>query len=279
MSLTFAAQWLGTFYTGGLQGLQEQVVLNVVAIAAAVARSVGAFLVLAFVSPTLQAFLLWQLLVTIVNGLVLYLLFWRKIPALSEKPRFRRDILTSVWRYALGMAATSVTVLVLTQADKIILSKLLTLQEFGYYILAAGFAGTGIGLIVGSVQTAYYPQLSQLAGEDNEEAFTTVYHRGCQVMAFFLVPVVSVIAFFSHDILLLWTRQSEIADRTWIILALIGIGTGLNGLMHIPYYAQLAFGLTKIGFWQNVITIIVMIPFMIWATLTYGGVSGVSRGR
>ena len=274
MSVTFAFQWAMGFYTGGMYGLQEQKSLNLINVILAFIRAFGAFLVLAFVSPTIKAFLLWQLVTTALNCLLLLIYFWKKLPKSIEKPRFKLNLLKEVWRYAAGMASTSLVVLVLTQTDKLILSKMLTLEDFGYYSLAITLAGTAIGIIVGSIQTTYYPQFSQLVAQDKIDELRELYHRACQVMSFFLIPVVSILAFFSYEILLVWTRKPEIAEKTYILLTLVAIGTGLNGLMHLPYYAQLAFGITKIGFWQNVIAIIFLIPFMIFTTFHYGAVGG-----
>ena len=274
MSVTFTFQWAVGFYTGGMYGLQEQKLLNILNVILAFIRSFGAFFVLAFVSPTIEAFLIWQLVTTVLNCLLFFIFFWRRLPKTSEKPRFKGTLLKEVWRYAAGMAGTSLVVLVLTQTDKIILSKLLTLEDFGYYSLALTLAGTGIGMIVGSIQTTYFPQFSQLVAQNKLDEMRELYHRACQVMSFFLIPAVTIIAFFSYEILLIWTRKPEIAQNTYILLTLIAIGTGLNGLMHLPYYAQLAFGITKIGFWQNVIAIIFLIPFMIYATLHYGAIGG-----
>lgn len=274
MSVTFAFQWATGFYTGGMYGLQEQKLLNVINIALALLRSVGAFLVLAFVSPTIEAFLIWQLVASVVNCALVGFFFWHKLPQTPERPGFNSALLKEVWRYAAGMAGTSLVVLVLTQTDKLILSKMLTLEEFGYYSLAITLAGTGIGMIVGSIQTTYFPQFSQLVAQNKIDELRDLYHRACQVMSFFLIPSVSVLAFFSYEVLLIWTGNPVIAEKTYILLTLVAVGTGLNGLMHLPYYAQLAFGITKIGFWQNVIAIIFLIPFMIWATFHYGAVGG-----
>ena len=274
MSIALAFQWSTGFYAGGIYGLQEQKTLNGINIVLAIIRSFGAFFVLAFISPTITAFLIWQLITTVVNCFVFLVFFWKKLPASAEKPRFRSSLLKEIWRYAAGLAGTSLVVLVLTQTDKLILSKMLTLEDFGYYSLATTLAGTGLGMIIGSIQSTYFPQFSQLVAQDKLDEMRELYHRACQVMSFFLIPAVTLVAFFSYQILLVWTRKPEIAQNTYILLTLVAIGTGLNGLMHLPYYAQLAFGITKIGFWQNVIAIVFLIPFMIWATFYYGAVGG-----
>jgi O-antigen/teichoic acid export membrane protein len=274
MSVALTFQWTIGFYTGGMYGLQEQKLLNIINVFSAVVRSFGAFVVLAYISPTITAFLIWQLIVGALQCALLVFCFWWRLPKASERPRFKFSLLSNVWRYAAGLAGTGFVVLVLTQIDKLILSKMLTLEDFGYYSLAITLAGTGIGLIVGSIQTTYFPQFSQLVAQDRIEELRSLYHRACQVMSFFLIPVVCVIAFFSYEILLVWTRSPVIAEKTYLLLTLVAVGTGLNGLMHLPYYAQLAFGITKIGFWQNVIAIVFLVPFMIYATFHWGAVGG-----
>ena len=47
------------FYSGGLMGLQKQVLLNVINVCMNTLRGIGAVLILWLVSPTIQAFLLW----------------------------------------------------------------------------------------------------------------------------------------------------------------------------------------------------------------------------
>lgn len=151
---------------------------------------------------------------------------------------------------------------------------MLTLEDFGYYSLAVTLAGTGVGMIVGSIQPTYFPQFSQLVAQDKIDELRELYHRACQVMSLFLIPVVCLLAFFSYEILLVWTRKPEVAANAYILLTLVAIGSGLNGLMYLPYYTPLAFGITKIGFWQNVIAVIFLIPFMIYTSFYYGAVGG-----
>lgn len=274
MSVTLAFQWAMGFYTGGMYGLQEQKLLNLISVVFAFLRAFGALFILAFISPTITAYLIWQLIAAVLNCFVFFFVFWRRLPKTAEKPRFKSALLKDVWRYAAGMAGTSLVVLVLTQTDKLILSKMLTLEDFGYYSLAITLASTGIGLIVGSIQSTYFPQFSQLVAQNKLDEMRELYHRACQVMSFFLIPAVCLLTFFSYEILLVWTRKPEIAENTYVLLTLVAVGTGLNGLMHLPYYAQLAFGITKLGIWLNVFAVIFLIPFMIYATRHYGAVGG-----
>lgn len=274
MSVTFAFQWVYGFYTGGLQALQQQWLVNSISVIGVLLRSVGTWLVLAYVSPTLTAFVLCQLITTILQAALLAIFFWRKLPPGEARARFDFGLLMNIWRYAAGLAGIGVATLIVTQTDKVILSKLLTLEDFGYYSLAVTLAGSGLSMIIGSIQTVYFPQFSRLVAQERFAELSLLYHRSCQVMSFFLIPAVCVLAAFSYEILLIWTGKAEIAQNTYVLLALVSIGTGLNGLIHLPYFAQLAHGITRIGFWQNVAAIVFLIPFMIFATLNYGAVGG-----
>lgn len=274
MSISFAFQWTSNFYSGGLIGLQQQKLYNFINSGGVVFRSAGAVVVLAFISNSVQAFLIWQMAATLSLLLTMAIAYWRSLPLAEPRSRFRRDLLASVWVYAAGMTGISLVALILTQTDKIILSRLLSLENFGYYTLATTLAGTAIGTISGSIGVVFFPQFSQLVALGDDGRLRSIYHRSAQVMSVFLIPVMIVTAFFSYEILLLWTRNEKIAENTWLVLSLLAVGTGLNGLMQLPYFMQLANGLTKLAFWLNVGAIILLIPFMIFATIRYGAVGG-----
>ncbi len=274
MSIGFAFQWAGNLYAGGLMGLQRQVTYNFINAFCQTVRTLGSVLTLVYVSSTIQAFLLWQTLWSVVTTLIFVIAFWRSLPKTDSPSEFRIDLLRKIWRFAAGMTGIGFSSLILTQLDKIILSKMLTLELFGYYALANMLASTALVMIIGSVSSAYYPQFSQIAALGDMEHLKQIYHKSCQVMSFFLIPATVVMAFFSYPIMMLWTKDSTVAENTYLLLTLLATGTGLNGLVFLPYNMQLANGLTKLAFWQSVGAIILLVPFMVFATAKYGAVGG-----
>jgi O-antigen/teichoic acid export membrane protein len=89
MGLCVAFQWPMSFYSGGLIGLQRQVLLNGVNAVMATFRGLGAVLILWLVSPTVEAFFFWQIAVSIAHiGLIVFFL-WRSLPPAAHAPRFR----------------------------------------------------------------------------------------------------------------------------------------------------------------------------------------------
>jgi len=131
MSATLAIQWSLTFYTSGLMGLQKQQISNLLNIIFGTLRSGGALLVLIFWAPTIQAFLIWQIIIAALNVTVTAIVFWRCLAFSKKRPSFRLDILKRVWRYATGITGISIASLIITQMDKVVLSRILTLENFG----------------------------------------------------------------------------------------------------------------------------------------------------
>ncbi len=274
MSVNIAVLFSVNFYTGGLMGLQKQLLLSFINVICGTLRSAGAFAVLVFVSPTIQAFLLWQGSVALLQVVLMALTLKNSLPAASGKGHFQKDLLRKIWRFAAGMTGITLVGLILTQTDKVILSRMLNLEEFGYYTLAVTISSMAIGMVVSSINHAVFPQFSRLVSLGDEIALREFYHRSCQIMSAFVFPIMIVLALFSYDILLIWIGKEEVAANTYILLSLVAVGNGLNGLIWLPHSLQLAHGWTKLTFYLNVVTIIFLIPLMVIGTYKYGAVGG-----
>lgn len=275
MGLAVAVQWPMSFYSGGLMGLQRQVLLNVINVVMATFRGLGAVLILWLVSPTVEAFFSWQIVVSVVHiGMIVFFL-WRSLPDAVEAPRFRRDLLLDIWRFAAGMTGITVTVIFLMQLDKIILSRMLTLEMFGYYTLASVVA-MNLGRFIGPVFSATYPRLTNLVALGATEEITRLYHKSAQLVSVLVLPAALVVALFSKEILLLWTQSPITAEHTHMLVSILVMGTAFNGLMNIPYALQLASGWTRLAFLVNVVSVLLLAPLMIVLTKWYGAVGAAS---
>ena len=51
--------------------------------------------------------------------------------------------------------------------------------------------------------------------------------------------------------------------------SLLALGNLLNGLMHLPYYAQLAHGWTGLSIRINIVAVLIIVPAILWATPIY----------
>ncbi len=123
-------------YAGGMRGLERQVLLNGVDACMATCRGVGAVLVLWLVSPTVEAFFVWQIAISATHTGLVAVFLWRNIPTSTRVPCFRVQMLKNTWRFAAGIAGTNLLATILRQMDKVILTRMLSLEMFGYYSLA-----------------------------------------------------------------------------------------------------------------------------------------------
>jgi O-antigen/teichoic acid export membrane protein len=167
------------------------------------------------------------------------------------------------------MLAISILALLLTQVDKALLSRMLTLDSFGYYALASSVAGS-LTLLVGPVTAAYYPRFNQLIVKGDTEAIHSAYHQSAQLVTVIVGSATAVLFFFSEKILLLWTSNQELTHRVAPIMAVLTLGTFLNCLMWVPYQMQLAYGWTSLMITINCVAVVVLVPAIFVVVPVYG---------
>ena len=275
MGFAMALQWPASFYSGGLIGLQRLVLLNVTNSTMNTLRGGGAVLILWLLSPTIQAFFLWQIIISAINTCLLAFFLWHSLPCTEKRATFQKQLLAGVWRFAAGMSGISILAAILTQLDKLILSRMLTLEIFGYYTLAGVFS-ISIYRLVGPVFSAVYPKFTQLVSLSDQDGLKQLYHKSCQFISVLILPVAGIIAMFSYDILLIWTQDPVTAENCHLLVSIIISGAALNGVMYIPYALQLAHGWTKLSLYVNSISVVLLVPLIIYLTRHYGAVGGAS---
>ena len=263
-------QWPARLYIGGLMGTQKQVLANGLQIGLSILVDGGAILVLWLISPTITAFLKWQIFAGLIRFVFLRKTLWNNLPVSDESPRFEFARLRAVWNFAAGMSGITLTAIVLTQFDRVVLSKLLPLEQFGYYMVAVT-AAHGLLIIVNPVFNAVFPRFSALITAGRKDQLIKLYHLSAQVMAVLIFPSGIMLCFFSRELLMIWTGNAELARNAWAILCLLVVGRILNGLMHIPYALQLAHGVTRLTLYVNIFLLLLFVPGVIWFSYLFGG--------
>jgi O-antigen/teichoic acid export membrane protein len=270
MGVLVAFQWPLSLYQGGLIGLERQLPLNAIKIAMTSFAAVGSLVLLSRVSATTGVFFAWQAGVFGLYVLATRGALWRSLPS-THRPRWTAWRLRSVWRFSAGMTAITLTAVILTQADKLFLSKVVSLGVFGFYALAATLCG-GLMILVTPLFNGLFPRFSALVAAGDENALRRLYHEGTQYMASLTLPIAVSISAFARPLVYFWTANSDVASVTGPILTILVIGTALNGLMNVPYALQLAHGWTALGFRINLFLIALMAPSLFFLFRWYGPV-------
>ena len=272
MGLTIALQFFVSFYSGCLNGFQRQVQLNSIKVIGSTVRGGGAVLVLWLISPSMQAFFVWQALGSFAILFVQRIIYLKCIDGVGSEGRFSLSSISRVRHLLAGMGSINILALLLTQLDKIILSSTLSLKAFGYYSIA-WVLGTLIYRLTGPVFNSYYPKITQLLEQKNQPAMMDVYSQGCRVMSVAAVPLSLWIALFSLPILQLWTHNLELANQASSALSILAIGTLCNAFMQIPYAMQLAHSYTRLALIQNIVAVLFLAPIT-WYLATHFGLTG-----
>lgn len=272
MGLVVACRWPIGLYQGALIGAQRLTISSGINMTMATIGNLGAVAVLAFVSPTIEAFFIWQAGVGLVYAIAMRLAAWRIIGR-SGQVRFDVEKLKSVWRFAAGMGGISLTALVFTQLDKLILSKMLGLEEYGHYMLATVVV-SGLYVLVSPVFNVIYPRMTTLVASGNTTGLTDLYRLGARLLAIVLFPTAMLLAVYSQDLVYIWTENPDIASRVAPVISLLVIGSALNGVMFFPYALQLAYGMTWMPLTINIVLMCFLLPLIIFLAQTYGALGG-----
>ncbi|MDP4207570.1 MAG: oligosaccharide flippase family protein [Bacteroidota bacterium] len=262
MGVAIALNFPISLYQGGLMGLQRQVLVNIILTFIGTLRGIGAILVLWLVSPTIEAFFIWQAISSLVGSVAFYISIWICLSKSQKKAKFNISILKGIWKYALAISTSSIIGIILSQLDKIILSKMLTLKMFGYYSLAATFASS-IWMIIIPYVNALFPRLVQLNELSKTQNLKSLFHHSSQLLSLLLFPIVAIFVCFSHKILLLWTNDPIIAENSYLIVDFLVLGIMLNGTATLPSNCATAFGWPTLVTYTNLIQAIIIVPLII----------------
>jgi len=272
LAFVVACRWPIGLYQGVLMGSHRLGTASVLNMLMVTLGNGGAVMILALVSPTVQAFFLWQAAIGLLYAFAMRYAAWVAIGG-TIRSSFDLDQIKRVWRFSAGMSGVAVSGIVLMQLDKVLLSKILPLQSFGQYALASVVAG-GLYILLTPTFNLIYPRLSALVAQGNETEVARLYSDGTRLLTAVLFPIAAGASVFSHEVLLLWTGNADIAANSSPVVSLFLVGTALNGAMHFPYALQLAYGQTRLPLLVNGILLAALVPLITFLAIRYGAVGG-----
>ncbi len=271
MGLLVGLRILENVYRSALIGLQRQVVLNAVLAVSGTLRNGGAFIVVAWVASDVRAFFLWQLFAGVVTALAFALAVYIGLRGNRRPQQFSFAPLRATWRFAAGTMAVASLSIVLGNLDKILLTRLLPLDAFGYYALAVVVAQAPLGLIT-PVAQAFYPRFIQLHAS-NDDRLTTLYHTASQGVSILIGTATAFLVLLGRPVLQLWLHDPVTVDRVVGLVAVLATGSMLNGIVTLPYFLQLAAGWTMLTIRVNLVAVCLVVPALALLVPVYGGMA------
>jgi O-antigen/teichoic acid export membrane protein len=270
MGIIVPLRWALGLYRGIVVGFERMTWLATYGTIMTTVRFVGVLAVFALVGTSVRYFFAYQLIVSVVDLLCIVIMSHRLMRGGGDaKEPFSWAPLGRNLTFSLTIAFASIAWVLLTQTDKLILSRVLPLSSFGVFSLAVAAAGA-INFVGGPISQALLPRMTKFSAEGRNEALYKLYSDATQTVSVIVLPGVAALSFLAEPILRAWTGHGDIAHQAAPILRLYAIGNGAVALNSFAYYIQYAKGELRLHFIGTALNLLVLLPAVIWGGLNYG---------
>ncbi|MFA7281784.1 MAG: oligosaccharide flippase family protein [Sterolibacterium sp.] len=270
MALTIALKWMSEYYRGVISGFERWVWFSVFSAVMATIRFVLVIPLLILVSNRVETFFLFQLGVTALEILFLTRKTYALLPAVTiETSRWNWKPLQNILGFSSAMALTGLLWASVLHTDKLLVSGMLSLAEYGWFSLSV-LAGSGVLLLVAPIVTALVPRLTAVHAQGNEAGLLELYRKGSQWVGILAWSSCGVLASQAERLVWIWTGDAQLASHTHLTLSLYALGNGVMALSAFPYYLQFAKGQLRLHLLGTILFALVLIPSLIWAVGRYG---------
>lgn len=269
-----ALRWPISLYTGILAGLHRLDIVNLVKVGSATFRAVSGIAVI-FIWRDIHAFL-WCLAV---NAVIEIAAYWFAALRAYRISSFGFGIsgpaLRSVWRFSLNMGAISVLALVISQLDRLMASKLMPLDQFGYYSLAYNTAAVAT-IATSAVSSAMLPSFAASQAQSDPAALVRRYLEANRVILFVMGLATFPLIFFGDAILRLWIGPAA-AQGAYPAMAVLALAFWVNAIVSNPYNVAVAMGRPEIPLRLSAIS---ALPYalVLWTAISHYGGPGAAGG-
>ncbi|MFA5944458.1 MAG: oligosaccharide flippase family protein [Candidatus Thermoplasmatota archaeon] len=271
MGVTVGLRWAGGLYRGIIVGSERIAWIAGFNAAIATARFVGVVPVLALVAATPAVFFTYQLAVAAIEFAGLAVTAHRTLPHPTTPPPLGWSLaaVRPVLGFSAGIAVTSIIWILVTQTDKLILSRLLLLAEYGHFTLGVLVAG-GVLMATAPIATPLLPRLARMEAEGHHTQLLSLYRVSTQLVCVLAFALAATLAAFARQILWAWTGDADASSDAAPVLALYAVGNAVLAIAAFPFYLQYAKGDLRLHVWGSIGFLVVLIPSLVTATLTFG---------
>jgi O-antigen/teichoic acid export membrane protein len=196
---------------------------------------------------------------------------YRLLPTLRFRPYFSLASFKAIWKYSAAMNLIALTALVLSQSDRLAVTKLLSLEALGYYSIAYN-ASIAISLIQSAINSASFPAFSHSFSSGRHLDLLSRYNKASQLMGLVVALPCFALVFFGHEILQLWIN-APVADEASLAMAWLAIGFFFNAVVSNAYMAAVACGQPGLPLKVNLLALVLYLPVLYWL-VQHHGISG-----
>jgi O-antigen/teichoic acid export membrane protein len=267
-ALIIAAQRQRTVYSVFLEGLEQQVLVNILQSGFAVLRALVVLAAMLAVAPTAFVFLTAFLVICIAELVATAWYAWNAVED-GTKARFLTTLVKRLWAFLLTSSLAVAVGALLQSLDKVVVSAMLPLDVVGRYMFVSQICLLVLKLIAPNV-TAIFPRLSASIKRNDIGEARRVYFAAAQTVSCIVAIFGLGAVFFGSEALLLLTGDARAAQDYHWPFVLLALAFGFNGFCLIPNALRLSEGKPGTTLWANAIAGAVYLPAVWLLTPVYG---------
>jgi O-antigen/teichoic acid export membrane protein len=235
-----AMQMSFNFYVAGLMGIAEQIRGNLVVVTAGIVRSAVVLLPL-WLFPQPVVYLLWQIIFALVFAALSRHFLYRAIVR-GEEVRHRAfslRMITENLDFTRGMFLVAVISAIITQTDKLFISRLAGMGALGRYSLASTFAQL-IVFVVSPITLTVMPRFVHSVSAGDSDAVRTAFLTAHRLVAAIVCSTVGCMLFFGPYLIGVWTGGKLGSESIGGYLAPLVVGYASVALQTVPHCVAVA---------------------------------------
>lgn len=274
-SLTLMACALAVRMVAGLDratliALEWQVPVNIAQTLAVALRTLGALYFVQVSDTGVLGFFAVQVPISIAE-LAWYRLLLARALNVPAQP-IRRAELNAHAKFGIGVAGLGLVWLVTLQVDKLALSRLLSLAEYGSYSLAVHIA-SAVLIVSGPVQAAVLPRLTRLLSSGNEGEARTLYGLATAILIALAAGIIVAVCIGGAALAALVGGGERHGAGIATVALVYAVGNAaiiVSGLAYQLQNARGRLGLHTIG---TVLQACIQVPVLLFVAERYGALA------
>lgn len=267
-----ALRCMAALYRGAIVNLEKQIFTSgMVVIVNAVRLLLPLPFVALFPDPRI-VFAIW-LGAAFLEVIVLRVVLSRNIPMEVPLRRFSIPSLRRHLAFTGGVALLALIHTLATQYDKLLLSRILTLQQYGYFSLAVVLSGAMLTLPAAIVQAIQPRVTGSISAQDVQAKLISMSTE--LIVAFAVAPAVA-IACLPRTALQAWVNDPVAIGAVSPYLGFYVVGSALVGISSAAFMLQIAAGRMRMHIVANLLLVAALIPLAYFAA-THQGALGTAR--
>jgi O-antigen/teichoic acid export membrane protein len=255
-------------YVGGLRGLNKHQQCSFLLALFATIRGLGCVIVLLYIKSDIRIFFIFLIIINSTQLLTFRWLLLRSFTKCDYFNKFSLNPLKPIKNYFTGIIFCTAIAIILSQSDKLILSRIVTLEDFSLYTISWTVA-SALSLLVSPIISVYSPKITALISNKENKALIKNFKLLSQLTNILTLSPAVVLIFFSKQALFVWTGNPFISDNAAPILSVLVIGMLLINCSYPSLTLLYSKNKIKEIIILNLISLI-FIPFQIFAIKYYG---------